>query len=156
MSASQVVRNVIAVLIIVGAVAVYVFFRAPILPSDFDAMEPVYPAGSRFLVNVRDRAPSAGDDVYYRYEYQGATARQIGRVVAGPGETVRLGAGNRTVWDRFEKDVEPETGATVGIVPEGTYYILRLKEDSDLVDSRNFGPVPAANVIGKVVTTLPF
>lgn len=155
MSTSQVLRNVLALAVILAAVGTYAFYRAPVLPADFDAMEPVYPAGSRFLVNIRARTPVAGQDVYYRYEYEGSSAKQIGRVAAAPGDTVRLDASNRAVWGQFEADVDG-TGVPVGRVPEGRYYLHRVNESTDWVDSRNFGLVPAEDIIGTVVATLPF
>ncbi|MFN7954147.1 MAG: hypothetical protein U0610_20650 [bacterium] len=152
---AQQIRNAIALLVIVVCVGFYVFFRVPAVATDYDAMEPAYAAGHRVLVNIRARSFAKGADVYYRYTFRGETQRQLGRVRGAPGDLVLLDKTNQSIWDLFEKTIDPQ-GRTMGRVPAGKYYVLRLNEDADFVDSRKIGLIAADDILGKAVLALPF
>ena len=73
----------------------------------------------------------------------------------GYGDLVILDKSNQSIWDLFEKTVDPQ-GRTVGKVPAGKYYILRVNEEADFIDSRKIGLVGGDDVIGRAVAALPF
>ncbi len=152
---TQQIRNVIALAIIAACVSFYAFFRVPAIAADYDAMEPAYSAGHRVLVNIRTHSFPKGSDVYYRYTFRGDTQRQLGRVRGAPGDLVLLDKSNQSIWDLFEKTIDPQ-GRTMGRVPAGKYYVLRLNEDADFVDSRKIGLIAADDILGKAVLALPF
>jgi hypothetical protein len=76
-------------------------------------------------------------------------------VRGAPGDLVLLDKSNQGIWDLFEKAIDSQ-GRTVGRVPAGKYYILRVNEEADFIDSRKIGLVGADDVIGKAVAALPF
>jgi signal peptidase I len=134
-----------------------------------DSMRPTLLPGQRVAVGPLDRPPRRGDLVVVR---RGAAPSRstvaplrgspdpsglevVKRVVGLPGERVRLVAG------RLEVDglavAEPYLGGTTG--DEARDLDLRLGEDQYLVlgdhraastDGRDFGPVPAAALTGRV------
>ena len=119
-----------------------------------DSMRPTLLPGQRVAVGPLDRPPRRGDLVVVRRGPQGASGglELVKRVVGLPGERVRLVAG------RLEVDglavAEPYLDAT-----PGGDLDLRLGEDQYLVlgdhraastDGRDFGPVPAAALAGRV------
>jgi signal peptidase I len=114
-----------------------------------DSMRPTLLPGQRVAVGPLDRPPRRGDLVVVRR----SGLELVKRVVGLPGERVRLAAG------RLEVDglavAEPYLDAT----PHAGDLDLRLGEDQYLVlgdhraastDGRDFGPVPAAALAGRV------
>jgi signal peptidase I len=118
-----------------------------------DSMRPTLPPGQRLAVGPLDRPPRRGDLVVVRREPTPSGMEMVKRVVGLPGERVRLVAGRLEV-DGVEV-AEPYLG---GLGGEGDLDI-RLGEDQYLVlgdhraastDGRDFGPVPAAALTGRV------
>jgi signal peptidase I len=134
-----------------------------------DSMRPTLLPGQRVAVGPLDRPPRRGDLVVVRRG--AASSRSTGapplgspdpsglevvkRVVGLPGERVRLVAGRLEV-DGLEV-AEPYLGGATG--DEARDLDLRLGEDQYLVlgdhraastDGRDFGPVPAAALTGRV------
>jgi signal peptidase I len=116
-----------------------------------DSMRPTLRPGQRVAVGPLDRPPRRGDLVVVRRGPSGGL-ELVKRVVGLPGERVRLVAGRLEVDGR--QVPEPYLGAT----PAGDLD-LRLGEDQYLVlgdhraastDGRDFGPVPAAALAGRV------
>jgi signal peptidase I len=116
-----------------------------------DSMRPTLQPGQRLAVGPLDRPPRRGDLVVVRREAP-STMEVVKRVVGLPGERVRLVAG------RLQVD-----GVTVAepYLAAGNAGDLdvRLGEDQYLVlgdhraastDGRDFGPVPAAALTGRV------
>ncbi|HEX8135420.1 MAG TPA: signal peptidase I [Actinomycetes bacterium] len=115
-----------------------------------DSMRPTLLPGQRVAVGPLDRPPRRGDLVVVRRDLE-----LVKRVVGLPGEWVRLVAG------RLEVDglavAEPYLDATLS--GDAGDLDLRLGEDQYLVlgdhraastDGRDFGPVPAAALAGRV------
>jgi signal peptidase I len=122
-----------------------------------DSMRPTLLPGQRVAVGPLDRPPRRGDLVVVRRGPQGPSGglELVKRVVGLPGERVRLVAGRLEVDGRAV--AEPYFDATPG---GGVGHLdLRLGEDQYLVlgdhraastDGRDFGPVPAAALAGRV------
>jgi signal peptidase I len=149
------------------------------------SMEPTVPLGDR--VAVEEGAPRLGEIVVFhppegaeeeicgsptRIRPGGAACAQpvaredsvkfIKRIVAGPGDTIRILEGHVIRNGQREKDpyIRPCPGVSecnfpVAIkVPEGDWYLMGdNRGESD--DSRFWGPVPASWIIG-VVTHRPY
>jgi signal peptidase I len=125
-----------------------------------DSMRPTLLPGQRLAVGPLDRPPRRGDLVVVRREP--VPMEVVKRVVGLPGERVRLVAGRLEV-DGVEV-AEPYLGAGgaggAGAPRAGASDLdLRLGEDQYLVlgdhraastDGRDFGPVPAAALTGRV------
>jgi signal peptidase I len=127
-----------------------------------DSMRPTLLPGQRVAVGPLDHPPRRGDLVVVRRPLAGAGLEVVKRVVGLPGERVRLVAG------RLEVDglqvAEPYLGATTAgwagaPRAEAGDLDLRLGEDQYLVlgdhraastDGRDFGPVPAVALTGRV------
>jgi signal peptidase I len=120
-----------------------------------DSMRPTLLPGQRVAVGPLDRPPRRGDLVVVRRPLIGGGLEVVKRVVGLPGERVRLVAG------RLEVDglavAEPYLGWAT--CDEARDLDLRLGEDQYLVlgdhraastDGRDFGPVPAAALTGRV------
>ena len=118
-----------------------------------DSMRPTLLPGQRVAVGPLDRPPRRGDLVVVRR----GGLELVKRVVGLPGERVRLVAGRLEVDGREVTepylDATPDAGAPSGDLD------LRLGEDQYLVlgdhraastDGRDFGPLPAAALAGRV------
>jgi signal peptidase I len=151
----------------VGALAVVGRRLARLEPVlvEGDSMRPTLLPGQRVAVGPLDRPPRRGDLVVVRRSRStGAPLRAspdpsglevVKRVVGLPGERVRLVAGRLEV-DGLEV-AEPYLGGTTG--GEAGDLDIGLGEDQYLVlgdhraastDGRDFGPVPAAALTGRV------
>jgi len=126
-----------------------------------DSMRPTLLPGQWLAVGPLDRPPRRGDLVVVRRESTHSAMEMVKRVVGLPGERVRLVAGRLEV-DGVEV-AEPylgDTGGEAGAPPAGAGDLdVRLGGDQYLVlgdhraastDGRDFGPVPAAALTGRV------
>jgi signal peptidase I len=116
-----------------------------------DSMRPTLPPGQRLAVGPLDRPPRRGDLVVVR----SSALEMVKRVVGLPGERVRLVAGRLEI-DGVEV-AEPYLAA--GAAGAEGDLDVRLGEDQYLVlgdhraastDGRDFGPVPASALTGRV------
>jgi len=149
-----------------GALAVVARRLARLEPVlvEGDSMRPTLLPGQRLAVGPLDRPPRRGDLVVVRRAPTQPTPvglEVVKRVVGLPGERVRLVAGRLEV-DGVEV-AEPylgDTGGEAGAPPAGAGDLdVRLGGDQYLVlgdhraastDGRDFGPVPAADLTGRV------
>ena len=126
-----------------------------------DSMRPTLRPGQRLAVGPLDRPPRRGELVVVRPGPTPAGLEIVKRVVGLPGERVRL-VGGRLQVDGVAV-AEPYLGATgsgAGAPRAGARDLdVRLGEDQYLVlgdhraastDGRDFGPVPAAALTGRV------
>ncbi|GAB2652454.1 signal peptidase I [Arenimonas aestuarii] len=122
------------------------------------AMEPTLVEGYELVVDTRAfrSSPPQADDLLV---YQGPQGPRVGRVVAGPGQQVALRLGELFVDGEMmpaPAGVDVEVGAGAGRdlpetpVPPGHVFVLVDHRDLG-GDSRESGPVPARQWIGKVV-----
>lgn len=122
------------------------------------AMEPTIPAGYELVVDTSvygKRLPER-DELLVYFSDDGP---RVGRVVAGPGQSVALRLGDLFVDGELMKGpegVDIPTGAGPGRdleetrVPDGHVFVLADNRDLG-ADSRQHGPVPARRWIGRVV-----
>jgi signal peptidase I len=141
----------------VGALAVLGRRLARLEPVlvEGDSMRPTLLPGQRVAVGPLDRPPRRGDLVVVRRPLTGGGLEVVKRVVGLPGERVRLVAGRLEI-DGVEV-AEPYLAA--GAAGAEGDLDVRLGEDQYLVlgdhraastDGRDFGPVPAAALTGRV------
>jgi signal peptidase I len=124
------------------------------IPSD--SMAPTLVAGDHVLVDkraYRDAAPRRGDLVVFRAPRTGEVL--LKRVVAVGGDTVGIEDGVLVVDGRRPREpyADPEAIDSVYFGPvrvrAGTVFVLGDNR-ADSEDSRDFGAVPARDVIGRV------
>ena len=134
-----------------------VFFQAMSLSGP--AMSPAIGKGDRFMIYRAAyvaRRPARGHIVSYHISASEAADMQsrVGRVVALGGEVVSMrdGAlyvnGNRVKEDYVEDRARYDLPLTV--VPRHSVFILADSRNKTTGDSHAFGPVPAADVDGRV------
>jgi len=158
---------------IVEIVKVVIISLAIIIPVRYFLIQPFYVKGASMEPNFYDHEyliideigyrftqPQRGDIVVFRYPKD---PRQyfIKRIIGLPGETIKIKDGrvfvvNAEHADGLAIDEElylPETVKTAGNkevqLAADEYYVLGDNREYSL-DSRNFGPVPARLVIGRV------
>jgi signal peptidase I len=120
------------------------------------SMEPRIDEDEYVLINAlayRFGAPQRGDIVAFRHE-RSAPSVYLKRVIGLPGDRVKIEHGNVRVNGRALAEpyvrFRDERSASEAVVPAGAYYVLgdnRVNSD----DSRTWGFVPAADLIGRAV-----
>jgi len=120
------------------------------------AMEPAVPEGQRVLVSAWaywHEQPQVGDIVAFAYPGNPAIA-DLKRVVAVGGSTVEIK--NGVLYVDGVRRAEPYTHASAAVpismrplrVPRNSYFVMAdNREPSE--DSRNYGPIARADIIGK-------
>jgi len=141
------------VLAVILATLLRLFIIQPFyIPSS--SMAPTLLPNDRIIVNMllyRFRPPQRGDVIVFRYPVD-PSRDFIKRVVAFGGETVELRNSNLIVNGRriAEPYLPREIMADFGPykVPQGDYFVMGdNRNNSD--DSRDWGPLPKKNIIGK-------
>jgi signal peptidase I len=126
------------------------------------SMEPTLRTGEYFLADAtyyRSRHPSRGDVAVYMHPKQ-AHLHYIKRIVAVAGDRIEIKGGRAIVNGMMVEEPYVEAGPPEGAfahmpeirVPVGYVYVLGDNR-ADSVDSRDtvaHGPVPVANLIGRV------
>lgn len=116
-------------------------------------MEPTLVPGDRIAVTpYRFREPARGDVIVFR-----SAARDevlVKRIVATPGdyvdsETGHLRIGGHTVAEPFVRDATATGSIQPQIVPSDTYFVMGDNRGNSM-DSRSFGPLPRAQILGRV------
>jgi signal peptidase I len=120
------------------------------------SMEPSLRAGDYLLVNKTARNPQRGEMVVFRY-HKDPSQTFIKRVIGLPGDRIRIE--NKQVIRNSERVSESYVRLTNTAdptrdnfsevtVPADTLFVMGDNRDLSL-DSRTFGSVPEANVIGR-------
>lgn len=156
----KVLTSVLA-LILLGVVVSFVAIPIQVIGS---SMEPAIQDRSYYLVlNPRLTRILHGDVVTYRFkETSNFATTFVGRVIALPGDTVRITDGriylNEVVLEEpyLAEDIitRPYISSNLQfekptLVPDGSYFILSDKRESGR-DSRTFGFIPAKSLLGKL------
>ncbi len=141
-------------LAILGALIAAFFVRTPQVSGP--SMTPHITSGEYVLINTlayRFGSPNRGDIVAFRHD--GDTPEiYIKRVVGVPGDQIRVDNGN--VYIDGTKLDEPYVRFTDRrsfprvVVPNGSVYVLGDNR-ANSEDSRFFGPVPDADLIGRAL-----
>ena len=137
-----------------GALLGFDVFRVPSVSMDGTLLR-----GDHFIANTwkfRSTAPARGEVVVFRPP-QDPSTRFVMRVVGLPGDTVDIRPGqvrlNGVPLDEPYVSAGNNRGLPIGngivVVPANSYFILGDNRDNSL-DSRLFGPVPAANLYASV------
>lgn len=131
-----------------------------------DSMLPTVAAGDWVVISARrvgsDVPIERGDIVLFTFPY-GGPERAIKRVVAVAGDEVSttgpnvvLVNGDAVSWSasgRGREAVADAAADTAIRIPEGYVYILGDNMESS-IDSRSLGPLPRAEVLGKVAAVI--
>ncbi|CAN5321388.1 hypothetical protein BH20ACT3_BH20ACT3_11640 [soil metagenome] len=150
--------GILAGSVLATVVALTYLVQVLVVPSG--SMEPTYGDGDRLVVAKAVTAPAVGDVVVFERppEVIDGPLLLVKRVVAVGGQEVRVEGGIVTVDGelRVEPPVggaaTPEPCGAVGTVrvPSGAVFVLGDNRD-DSLDSRCFGPVAGAGLVGSVV-----
>ena len=122
-----------------------------------DSMTPTISPGDHLLLDKRDVAGPAVGDVVVVHDPLG-DGLIVKRVVAVGGDTIGFEDGilvrnGRPVDEPYTTDFLDGVYYGPDVVPPGQLYLLGDNR-FDSEDSRNFGPVPADTVVGRVVGRL--
>jgi signal peptidase I len=117
---------------------------------DGNAMQPAFPKGTRLLLEKRDTYRT-GDIVSFHDPAD--NMQRVRRIIATAGQTVYLNNG-KVIVNGLELTesypvVPAEKDTTPLTVPGGMVYVLGDNRNNSR-DSRDFGPVPLANITGTV------
>jgi signal peptidase I len=150
------------VLVVLGVVVLTLagvthLYRVPSL-----AMEPTLHAGARvFAVKYMRGSPGRSDIVAVHppasaRERCGTSGVYVMRIVGLPGETLQEQKGRvyidrQLLRERYVEQRDTSNGRRVRI-PKGSYFVLGDNRPGSC-DSRRWGPVPRASIIGRVIAT---
>lgn len=155
----------LALLIVLVVIPIRLFVASPFI-VDGESMHPAFENLDYLIVNeflYAFKNPSRGEVIVFRYP-ENPSVFYIKRIVGLPGETVTISRGSVSV---ATKDGETQTLLEPYVVNEDATYTRRvvLSEDEYFVlgdnrphssDSRAWGPLPRANIIGRAdVRLLP-
>lgn len=128
-----------------------------------DSMVPSFNSGDYLIIDeisYRFNDPERGDIIVFKYP-KNPSQRFIKRIIGLPGETVEIKDGEIAIYDKNnQKQILDETiylpnakATTYGnlqvVLTENEYFVLGDNRAYSS-DSRNWGPVPKENIIGKV------
>jgi signal peptidase I len=122
---------------------------------DGSSMDPTLHNGQFVMVNrwsYKFSSPSHGDIVVFPYP-RDPEQEYIKRIIGLPGDSIGITGGKVYVND--QELIEPYIAAPprsqgVWVIPEGQIFVLGDNRNNSQ-DSRNFGPVPIDDVIGKAI-----
>lgn len=143
---------------IVAVLLVRSFVTQPFLVSG-SSMEPTFNDGNYLLIDELSynfRAPERGEVVVFKYPND-PSSYFIKRIIGLPNETVTIRGGKVSVKDARGTEVlsEPyvlqgDTASNAERVLGGAEYFVMGDNRNFSFDSRNWGPVPATNIVGVV------
>lgn len=125
-------------------------------------MSPRIDAGDLIVFYRLDRTPKFQDVVVFEKDIDGSGKKtmMIGRVMAVPGDTVDISAGNHLVVNG-NSIVEPmiytltprrEDRVAYPLTMGEEQYFILVDSRQDGMDSRYFGPVSKDEILGMVIT----
>lgn len=120
------------------------------------SMETSLHDGQYLLVNklvYRFRSPNRGDVIIFTHPSGHSSSPYVKRVVGLPGEEVEVKDGrvyiDGSLLDEPEYILSTRQGCDPTVVGDDEYFVLGDNRDHSS-DSRDFGPTPRDNIIGKV------
>jgi len=131
-----------------------------------NSMAPTIPQHRIFFTARHYTSPQRGDIVVYKPPIPNAPGTFIHRIVALPGERITIRGGKVTVYNSStpqglnpDQSYESADTDTLGdidtTVPTGDVYVMGdNRGPKGSYDSREFGPVPISNIVGKVIHVL--
>lgn len=144
---------VLAVLVVVTLM----FVAEPVKISS-DSMAPTYRVGDQVIVaKVGSHQPQRRDVI--AFHLPGSSDLLVKRVVGVGGDSVGIADGvltvnGRALRERFvDYNLVDATYFGPVRVPRGTVFVMGDNR-SNSIDSRRFGPVPVADILGRVVLTI--
>ncbi len=151
------VRRLAWPFVVVLAVWLLAVFAVEPVTVGSDSMRPTLQSGDRVLidkVSFRFRSPRRGDVVAFAAPDTGTLT--VKRVVGVAGDQVAIRDG--VLWvagrARAEPYVDLKTIDSVyfgpTVVPPGTVFVMGDNR-AESIDSRDFGPVPLSEVVGRVL-----
>lgn len=158
-------------LFVLEVVQIVIISAAIIIPIRYFLIQPFYVEGASMEPNYYDheyliideityrfREPERGEIVVFRYP-QDPSQFFIKRVIGLPGETVEVSEGRVTIYNDEHPsgivleedylDVSLTFGKKRVSLNKDEYYVLGDNRDESL-DSRNFGPIRASDIVGRV------
>jgi len=147
--------KVLAILFLAAIAIKYFVFQTFVVVGS--SMEPTFHDKDLLVVNeisYRFSAPKRGDVIVFRFP-KDESKDYIKRIIGIPGDAVQVENGIVKVNDKALPEnyitVHQTFGSQTKILGEGEYYVLGDNRDPNASsDSREWGPVPRENIIGKV------
>lgn len=120
-------------------------------------MEPTYKNGDYLFINKLDRDIARGDIVVFRFPTH-ASRLLIKRIIGLPSETVDVEAGkvfiNRRVLDESGY-LSDDTQGGISITLADDQYFMLGDNRAESADSRIYGPVSRADILGTIFFDVP-
>ena len=126
------------------------------------SMKPNFQNGDYLIIDeisYRLREPQRGEVIVFKYP-QNPSQRYIKRIIGLPGETIEVKDNQVIIFDGKESRVLDESNYLPSYLKTPGNVRLTLEEDQYFVlgdnrtasfDSRRWGPLPAKNIVGRVV-----
>lgn len=155
----EITKVVIIALLIVVPIRTFLF--QPFFVRG-ESMTPVFEDGDYLIIDeisYRFQDPQRGEVIVFRPP-QNPSQRYIKRIIGLPGETVEIKDGKVLISNQEEQYILDESGyLLLSILTPGDesisladnqYFVLGDNRSASL-DSRNWGPLPRENIIGRVL-----
>jgi signal peptidase I len=151
------IASVCTQLLVLALIGAAFFLRAPHVLGL--SMEPRIHSGEFVLINTlayRLSSIRRGDVVAFRHDSPTPTT-YLKRVVGLPGERVSIDRGTveidgKPLAERYVRYRDAQSRPPVVVPPDGLYVLGDNRRNSD--DSRNWGILPAHDVVGKALVAL--
>ncbi len=143
---------------VAAVILVRTFVAQPFLVSG-SSMEPTFVNGDYLLVDELTyylRAPERGEVIVFKYP-ENPSSYFIKRIIGLPGETINIKSGTVSVIDRGKSVVlrepyidQPMNAANFEETLGSNQYFVMGDNRNFSFDSRSWGPLPTADIIGVV------
>jgi signal peptidase I len=151
----------VIIIAVITVFAIRTFLMQPFLVSGA-SMEPNFDTGNYLLIDeltYRLRAPERGEVVVFRYPND-PSVFYIKRIIALPGERIVLNNGDIKIFnaahpegfrpDESYLNSSLKTTGNMDITLDSDHYFVMGDNRPFSFDSRSWGPLPKANIIGIV------